>query len=671
MSAHLVAGQLLGDYRIERAIAVGAMGAVFAATDLRLGRPVAVKVLRGHLGSSDRFRERFRREAAVLARLDSPHVIAIYDHGELDGSPYLVTQLAAGGDLGSLVRRGGPLPPGTAVEVAAQVADALVATHSVGVVHRDVKPANVLLRTPPVQGHLVRPHVYLCDFGVARTESSGLTTAGSITGTWNYLAPELGRGESATPASDVYAVGCLLHEALTGRPPYSGSDVEVAMAHLDRPVPQLPGQDPLTEGLNRALARSMAKSPEHRHASAAELRADLRALLGGPRDTGTIPGPPATTGQVPRGRRRVPWIAGAAAVVVLAGGLVAWRFLGDGAGGDPSPAGTTPTQPGTSAAVARAVAGDVTGDGLGDVVVTVDSDHVRVFPSTGAGFGEADDRPDVSATLTGDVDGDQRLDLIDISGDNAEIDADMLTADGWSRAFLRGPDGTERADGSFSADVDGNGLDDLAMITESGGSVHVTGILARPDGSWSESAEWLTLSPGDETVRMLAADLDGDGSDEIVRVQRTAENTTALRVWRFDGTTLAPLGDGARVPLPQGAYSHDASTAGDLDGDGVDEVVIIAGTHATALHWSDAGWETTGLTASIGEDGYVDGAGVSDVDGDDRDDLMILTRLEEGYRIDAWRSTGDAVEADDAYRVSLPRVSSSRLLGPTDSGFYS
>lgn len=267
-------GDEFGRYRIESRLGQGGMGVVYLAHDLTLDRRVALKVVAGLLAGDPAFRDRFQREATTLARLDSPHIITIYDHGEYDGLPFIATQYVAGGDLGTLIRTRGALPPPLAARICAQVVDALADAHRAGVIHRDVKPANVLLRDPDS----AEPTAYLCDFGIAQTDSQGLTGTGMLAGTWAYLAPERAAGATASAASDLYAVGCLLWALLTGRPPYGGSDVEMAIAHRDAPIPRLPGRDPLSRRLNAVVSRAMAKDPAARYPTAEAFRADLLAL---------------------------------------------------------------------------------------------------------------------------------------------------------------------------------------------------------------------------------------------------------------------------------------------------------------------------------------------------------------------------------------------------------
>ena len=305
-------GDTVGRYRLTGVLGQGGMGVVFSAVPEDLDRPVAVKVLAAHAGVDPRLRERFGREAATLARLDSPHIVYILEEGEHDGCPYLVTQLVPHGDLRGRLEEGGPLPPRRAADVVAQVAAALEEAHSHGIVHRDLKSANVLLRTLP-GGDL---HAYLCDFGIARGDGDETTSAGGVLGTLEFLAPERQSGAPASVATDIYSLGCLLWAALTGAPPYRGSDVDMAVAHLRAPVPQLPGEDPVSRRGNAILARAMAKRPEDRYASAREMREDLAAL----RVLATEEEILAATSPPPRRRRRtaVAVLAGVAVVATIA-----------------------------------------------------------------------------------------------------------------------------------------------------------------------------------------------------------------------------------------------------------------------------------------------------------------------------------------------------------------
>ncbi|WP_169799238.1 serine/threonine-protein kinase [Nocardioides jensenii] len=311
----LTPGSNFGPYRIESRLGSGGMGVVFAATDTRLGRRVALKVVSSNLAGDPGFAARFQREASILARLDSPHIVSIFEHGEHDGSAYIATQLVGGGDLGALLRSRGPLPRPAAVALVGQLAEALDDAHRSGIVHRDVKPANVLVRDPDAPSLFT----YLCDFGIAQAGDlpgqHGQTATGAVAGSWAYLSPERLNGAPASPASDIYALGCVLWACLTGDAPYAGSDLQVAQAHVNAPVRQLPGVD--ARHLNTVLERAMAKDPTQRFASAGEFRAAL--LADGPRP---LP-PPAPR----RPRKGGALIAACAALVIALGvGGAVWAI---------------------------------------------------------------------------------------------------------------------------------------------------------------------------------------------------------------------------------------------------------------------------------------------------------------------------------------------------------
>ncbi len=283
-------GAEFGDYRIDAEIGRGGMGVVYRAWQSRMNRPVALKVLPQAVVQDPAYRARFGREAAALAQLDSPHVIQIYDHGEIHGNLYLAMQLVQGPDLGRLLG-GGPLLPRRALRITDQVACALGDGHAVGVVHRDVKPSNVLCR--PRSPHDEDDFVYLCDFGIARStaDSAGQATeTGDVVGTVAFLAPERFEGRPATPASDVYSLGCMLWTLLTGTPPFGGNHVQMMMGHARSPIPWLAGGDPRTGELNRLLAGLLAKDPVQRP-TIAEVRLQLRKILAMPaRDALVRPG---------------------------------------------------------------------------------------------------------------------------------------------------------------------------------------------------------------------------------------------------------------------------------------------------------------------------------------------------------------------------------------------
>ncbi|ANH37450.1 Serine/threonine-protein kinase PknH [Nocardioides dokdonensis FR1436] len=352
-------GEDFGRYHLLRQLGHGGMGVVYAARDAALDREVALKIITPQLAGDPEYRERFQREAMALSRMDSPHVVAVHDHGELDGCLYLVTQLVPDGDLLQRLRASGAPAPGAGIDLVTQVLGGLEDAHRAGIVHRDVKPSNVLLRR---RGE--HTEAFLCDFGIATLPGAEVTRTGGLVGSFPYMAPERHQGETAGVAGDVYATGCLLWHVLTGTAPYAGTDVEIAMAHLQAPVPQLPGTDSFVRGVNRVLARAMAKAPAERYASARAMRHDLarvRAEAPGavtlPEHTSirhsVLPGVPAATAapRRPRRRRIATVVASSAAAVLLVGtglyvGLVTERGAEVSAtAGGPRPLGVPSSTP--------------------------------------------------------------------------------------------------------------------------------------------------------------------------------------------------------------------------------------------------------------------------------------------------------------------------------------
>ncbi|MGD9958030.1 serine/threonine-protein kinase [Nocardioides sp.] len=312
-------GDTFGAYEVQRVLGHGGMGVVFVANQVALDRAVALKVLLPQLAQSVDYRTRFRREAAALASAQSPYIVPIYDYGEFEGSLFLATQLVPGGDLGLRIMNG-PVARGTALEIARQVCTALADAHDVGVLHRDVKPSNVLL-WDRAEG----AHAYLCDFGIAKIEESLDTTTEGTAGTWAFLAPERCQGAPGSRASDIYAAGCLLWNMLTGRRPYDGSAVEVAQAHVHQPVPQLPGDE---TALNEILSTAMAKAPADRYASARDLASALAQLISrdAERTRTTVVSPFAGPVKAPA-PRRWGWKVGAGLVAISLIASLSWALL--------------------------------------------------------------------------------------------------------------------------------------------------------------------------------------------------------------------------------------------------------------------------------------------------------------------------------------------------------
>ncbi len=250
------------------------MGKVYKAHDTMMDRDVAIKVLPSELATEPGYEQRFRREARIAARLTEPHIIPIHEAGEIEGQLYLVMPIIAGIDVHCLLQRDGPMSPQRAVHIIEQLAAALGAAHAVGLVHRDIKPSNAL-----VTGN---DFAYLIDFGIAHdAAASKLTSTGMIVGTLSYMAPERFTAGIADARSDVYALACVLHECLTGAPPYPGDSMEQQIAgHLTVEPPKPSAQRPeLPVGFDEVIAAGMAKDPKKRYQSAQELAVAARQAL--------------------------------------------------------------------------------------------------------------------------------------------------------------------------------------------------------------------------------------------------------------------------------------------------------------------------------------------------------------------------------------------------------
>jgi serine/threonine protein kinase len=276
----LRAGSVVAGYRLEAQVGAGGMAVVFRARDERLGRPVALKVLAPALAADPAFRRRFIAESRAAAMVDDPHIIPIYEAGEAGGALFIAMRLVRGGDLRAVLDREGVLPPARAAAFISPVATALDAAHGAGLVHRDVKPANVL-----VDAHADRPdHVYLSDFGVSKgaVSSVSLAGAGHFLGTPDYSAPEQIRGLAVDGRADQYALACVAYELLTGSVPFRRDQgMAVLLAHLSEPPPLLGARRPgLAAAADRVLARALAKDPEQRYSSCTEFADALREALG-------------------------------------------------------------------------------------------------------------------------------------------------------------------------------------------------------------------------------------------------------------------------------------------------------------------------------------------------------------------------------------------------------
>ncbi|MGZ6780500.1 MAG: protein kinase domain-containing protein, partial [Mycobacterium sp.] len=326
-------GTTFGKYTISRLLGKGGMGEVYEAYDTDKGRTIALKVLADEYSQNTAFRERFQRESRAAAILQEPHVIPIHDWGEIDGHLYIDMRLVDGQTLDDLLARG-PLAPSRAVDIIGQIATALDAAHAAGLIHRDVKPQNIIV-TPA-------DFAYLVDFGIAATiGDSRLTTAGTKIGTLNYMAPERFSDQAATHSVDVYSLACVLYESLTGQAPYAGESLEhLLAAHITLPPPRPSESNPrVPAAFDDVVARGMAKDPDDRYGTAGALgRAARRALDGGhPTLATTVPKNPTTRPADPLRRepkpvvRKPKWVLptliAAAAALVFGGVGVAIAVL--------------------------------------------------------------------------------------------------------------------------------------------------------------------------------------------------------------------------------------------------------------------------------------------------------------------------------------------------------
>lgn len=302
-------GRVVDHYRIIERIGIGAMGCVYRAVHTELDTPVALKVLLGELGADERFVARFRREAQILHQTAHPHVVRVLDYGRSkEGLAYMVMELLPGRTLESLLETHGPLPPARVAVIIKAMLEGLASIHAAGFVHRDVKPANVMI------GERGDADVNLLDFGIAGrvdpTKGTKLTATGKIVGTPTYMAPEQAEESLVTPAADLYSVGAIMYELLSGQPPFTGNRLgEVLVKHATLTPPPLPP----SQGLEEVVMRLLAKAPKDRPQTAPALIALLEEWERALRPTGDVPSPP------PPATRRWAWPVAAAVACVLGG----------------------------------------------------------------------------------------------------------------------------------------------------------------------------------------------------------------------------------------------------------------------------------------------------------------------------------------------------------------
>lgn len=739
-------GAVLGAYRIDSVIAQGRGGTLYLATDQRLGRQVALKVV---TGNPDHV-ARLQADTARLAQLESPHVVQVFDHGTIDGLPFVAAQYAAGGNMAGLLAALGPMPPALAAQAASQIAEALRDAHQAGVAHRNLKPSNVLLR----DDRLDRMHVLVTDFGGGPSRDSTVTQPASAPGAWNYLAPERLQGTDTDPsadmAGDVYALGCLLHELITGQPPFTGTDVQVAMAHLNEPVPQLPGGDEATHQLNSILTSAMAKDPSARP-TAATVRTELRTYAGilstppasapatppaGPPPVPPVPpvGPPATPptpssapdlvkaseaptmlpstpppfgapagpppppagpptpGQyesfsVPQGppyagqpagpsgpggsgKNRTPILIGAAvlALLLVIGIVVAVVASGGDdepeAGRDPAPTSTDPTEDPTDVptdeptddpsapttdeptetetetgpptpVLEGAITNDLDGNGFGDLALLT-LDGLQVFPSDGTAFGKPELRKNraTQTGVSGDIDGDGRVDLVRLLGDPPRLSLSS-TVGGGAVSPLNTPNNSQLSYATdipiALGDVDGDGTLDLVAytwLTKKTGEVSVA--LGTGDGYFQAATAWYNGEFSEAEGTIYVVDVDGDGIDDVVHRTwgRVGDLSQYATVLKSDGSALSVIG--SPTTMDSAGFAVGTLMVGDPDGDGIDQLI---GSTSDARKFNVWTWNGDTFdqtpwyddTASFNDRPVTpDESLVSDVNGDGFDDIVVL-----------------------------------------------
>src|SRR4051794_211347 len=339
-------------YVIRRRLGSGGMADVYLAEDQELGRRVALKLLNERHAADEQFVERFRREAQCAAGLNHPNIVSIFDRGRAEGTYYIAMEFLDGRTLKELLIKNGPAPVPIAIDYARQILGAIAFAHKNGIIHRDIKPHNIVVGG---DGRLK-----VTDFGIARSGASQMTEAGSIVGTAQYLSPEQARGAPVDPRSDLYSLGIVLYEMLTGKVPFTGdTPVEIAMKHLSQ-IPEPPSKlrANVPHDLDAIVMRALAKDPDQRYASAEEMDADLARVARGvavsretedamtqvlsgtgistaatmiqrPQTTVSPPAPPAYRQpgyydyeEPPRGRSIWPWLL--ALGLIIAGGIGGW-----------------------------------------------------------------------------------------------------------------------------------------------------------------------------------------------------------------------------------------------------------------------------------------------------------------------------------------------------------
>jgi serine/threonine-protein kinase len=606
-------GTEFAGHRIESVIGRGGASVVYLAEHLRLGRKVALKVLAPHLADDEAFRERFIRESRIAAGLDHPNIVTVYDAGEVEGSLYISMRLVEGSDLGKVLAAEGALEPARAVSILSQIASALDAAHAQGLVHRDVKPANILVTTSADMPDFDR--AYLSDFGISKrtTSREGLTRTGQFVGTVDYVAPEQITGEPVDGRTDVYSLGCVLFECLSGRVPFPGeTGVATIYSHLhDRP-PALEGFGERGRRLDRVLARALAKSKEARYDACGDVveavRAELTAVAAG---RGGTPAAgdhragahrPSSSG----GPRRAVGIAVAAVIVALA--VIALALVlpdGDGTEGAEEPEGTAPTGPvtggtgetGTDVADLGAPprfiwtpAYTTEGSGLSDAAITdaVVMGDLVLAVGHGAPQGQPGTLHDAAVWRSEDgrswrrigqgslaADGDQRMIAITVfegllvAGGFSDSDAAV-----WTSADL-GETWTRSGSTTFGA----FGLQRIRDFVTMGSELVAVGSEGLPNGQ--DAAVW-TSSDGLDWDAVDDPGLEAPGDQEVMAARELGDRLVAVGITNelgdIDGAVwVFESGAWSRVPPESLASPDNQEVILDIAGGGGDHPLVAVG----------------------------------------------------------------------------------------------
>lgn len=664
-------GDEFAGYRLQRLLGSGAMGAVYAATQARPNRDVALKVLLPQFAADPEYRSRLDREAESMARIDSPHIISIYEYGEHDGCLFIATQLVTGGDLDAFLREHGPLVPEKACTIAAQVASALGEAHAAGVIHRDVKSSNVLLRT--IHG---KPHAYLCDFGIATTGDERLTAGGSIAGTWAYLAPERCQGADATPATDIYALGCLVWKMLTGRVPYSGNEAHQALQHLNAPIPQLTGTDPVSSDINGFLLRAMAKQPVARINDAGDVRTEMEHIALMARRLGVV----STAPVVPLDPASGGGTGGTGTSHASAASGPSW--VPEPASGEEAAAPVAPPTP-PEVRISSATYGVERERGprfrtavLASAAVGIVLVVVVIVMALGALlFGGGDDDPEPSGAstapsptdttspsgsaavvdpkkwtvaqvdrrlLTGDFDGNGSIDVAALVGATAETaQVEVMRAAGatlgkpatWAGDVRIAPDGPVDV-----GDVNGDGRADLVLIVESAAGKRSVAVALSTGRKFGAPQTWAQL-PASDGGQLAVGDVNGDGrADAVVLAGKASSSQVLVLLARGSGFAAAK-------PWASGLGWPAASTPirlVDTDADRVLDLVALPGGIEKATDALVLRGRRTGFAKPVSWGPVAQGWGVAagDFSGDGMGDLAVIRPEGGGVAIDVLRSDG-------------------------------